>query len=218
MVRQDIAGGAGVVVDPHGDLAEYALGHCGPRADDCVYLDFADRGYLPIVNPLTLDVTTEAERLLAIEELVELFTRRTYHEWYGPRFEDTVRMALDTLRLRSPGAPYSLLDVPGLLRNSSTRRTVLKAVPSDSDLHDRWRVFDGMKDTEQAEMASWVLAKFAEFEQSEVLRFVLAARTSTFSLSDIVTRGKVLIVRLPEAIIGARAVSFLGSFIVSSVV
>lgn len=218
MVRQDIASGAGVVIiDPHGDLAEYALGHCGSRAEDCVYLDFADQDSLPIVNPLMLDVATEAERLLATEELVELFTRRTYHEWYGPRFEDTVRMALDTLRFRSPGAPYSLLDVPGLLRNSSTRRAVLKAIPSDSDLHDRWKVFDSMRDSDQAEMASWVLAKFAEFEQSEVLRFVLAAQHATFSLSDIVTSRKILIVRLPEAIIGARAVSFLGSFIVSRI-
>lgn len=217
MVRQDISSGAGVViVDPHGDLAEYALGHCGARVNDCLYLDFADRECLPVLNPLSLDVSTETERLLAVEELLEVFTKRTYHEFYGPRFEDTVRMALDTLHFQSPRSSYSILDVPGLLRKKS-RVSVLASLPHDSELHDRWRVFDRMKDTEQAEVINWVLAKFAELEQSEVLRAVLIAGKSSFSLSEVIAGNKILIVRLPETAIGSRAASFLGSLLVARI-
>jgi ABC-type cobalamin/Fe3+-siderophores transport system ATPase subunit len=218
MVRQDIANGTGVVViDPHGDLAEYALGHCAARSQDCLYLDFADRDHLPILNPLSLDVSTETERRLAVDELLDVFTKRTYHEWYGPRFEDTVRMALDTLRFRSPGAPCSILDVPGLLRNATALKGVLASLPPDSDLHARWKIFNRMKDTEQAEVINWVLAKFNELEQSEVLRFVLVARESSFSLAEVVAGRKILIVRLPEAEIGTRAASFLGSLLVARI-
>jgi hypothetical protein len=218
MVRQDITSGAGVVViDPHGDLAEYALGHCKDRINECIYLDFADHDYLPVFNPLSLDIANEGARLLAVEELLEVFTRRTYHEWYGPRFEDTVRMVLDTLYIRSAGAPYSILDVPSLLRDKRARKSILESLPADSDLQERWRVFEGMSETEQSEVINWVLAKFAEIEQSEVLRAVLGAQQSSFSLAQVIAKRMVLIVRIPEAVIGSHASSFLSSLLVTQI-
>jgi hypothetical protein len=218
MVRQDIQNGAGIaIIDPHGDLSEYALGHCGKRAADTILLDFGDPEYLPILNPLSLDVTTEEQYLLAVEELLELFSTRTFHEWYGPRFEDTIRLALDTLRHNNPHSAISLLDVPNILRDKGTRKAAKTAASTRSDLAARWRVFESMRDTEQAEVVNWVLAKFAELEQSLVMRHTLSARSATLSIEKAISSSKILIARLPEVTIGNRAASFIGALLVARI-
>jgi hypothetical protein len=216
MVRQDIESGAGVaVIDPHGDLAEYALGHCGSRADDCVYLDFADPQALPNLNPFGLDVDDEKSRLLSVEELIDQLVRRSHNAFYGPRFEDIVRLALDTLALDSSDEAISLLDVPKVFRDTSFRKSLIGG--ADVQLRGRWSNFTAMGITEQAELTNWVLAKFSELEQSEVLRSVLAGGAASLSLRRIIGGRGILIARLPEVEIGSRASSFLGSLLVTRI-
>lgn len=214
MVRQDIAAGAGVaIIDPHGDLADHALGHCTGRAKECIYLDFTDRDALPVLNPFGLDIDSEQSRLLAVEELIEQLVQRSHNEFYGPRFEDMVRLALDTLALDPAERPTSLLDVPRVLRDKAFRMSLL--ANADAELRGRWHNVDAMKPTEQAEVINWVLSKFSELEQSDVLRRVLSAGDATVSIANIVNGRGILIARLPEVEIGARASSFLGAMLVT---
>jgi hypothetical protein len=219
MVRFDIRSGHGVaIIDPHGDLAEYALGHCGERAAETIYLDFADDDFLPCVNPLSLDISTGRERSLAVEELLGLIARRGYSEWVGPRFETTVRMALDLLTAgKSDAGMVSLLDVGRVFRDQAFRKSLLDRAPNDSDVKDRWNLFAEMKPSDQAEIADWATSKFTELEKSAVLECVLAAQTASFSLRDCIRGGGIFIARLPEGIIGTRAASFLGSLFVSRI-
>ena len=219
MVRFDIMSGHGVaIIDPHGDLAEYALGHCGERAAETVYLDFADEEFLPCVNPLSLDIRTGRERSLAVEELLELIVRRGHSTWAGPRFEDTIRLALDLLEDGSPASQRaSILDIGRVFRDPAFQKKLLEHVPDDSDLRNRWNLFNEMKATDQAEVAHWATGKFTDLERSAVLECVLAAQPASFSLRDCIRSGGIFIARLPEGVIGTRAASFLGSLFVSRI-
>ena len=215
LVRQDVKAGRGVaVLDPHGDLVDYALGHAENRLDDIVLLDFGRADALPVLNPLQLDVSDPLALDLAIEELVEIVVKRVNADYTGPVFEDIVRLALESItheRMTSIVPPSFLYT--GTILNSGPARRWMARTFADTELGPRWQTFNRMKAETLAEHVRWVMAKFAEISKEGVLRSVLGGANPTTSIQDAVSDGKVLLVRLPEATIGPNAASFIGSLI-----
>ena len=213
MARQDIVAGKGVaVIDPHGDLVEYLLGHVGGREDEVTLLDFGDPHHTPVLNPLDLDVTTPADLALAIEEFIQILVHQSYHEFYGPRFEDIVRLTLESItRPEYPWHP-SVLDFIRIIRNED-RRKWLRELLRDADLVERWRIFEQMKRDEIGEVLHWALSKFSEMARDGVLSQVISGGPSTVSISECVRSGGILLVRIPEWEVSASAAAFLGSFV-----
>jgi len=218
LVRQDIAAGHGVcVIDPHGPLVDDALAHVGDRADEVVLLDFSQSDVLPILNPLLVDIKTPRDQELAVEELLDVLIRRSFNEFTGPVFEDTVRMMLSTLSnsaIREHGAPAIAAAVE-LLRETDARQWVQKVVKDDSTLKQRWITFNSMIAHTVAENVRWVLSKFAEFSPEGVLYPVTGAGGSPLSFEDIFRTRGILLVKLPEANIGRRAAGIIGSIVFS---
>jgi hypothetical protein len=213
MARQDIASGKGVaVIDPHGDLVDYLLGHVGDRLDEVLLLDFGNPDRSPVLNPLDLDCHSNDDRALAIEEFIQLLVHQSYHEFYGPRFEDIVRLTLESIsRDEYPWHP-SVLDLVRILRSKS-RRQWLHDLLDDPDLVERWNIFERQQPSEIAEVLHWALSKFSEMSRDGVLSHVISGGPSTVSIADTVKGGGVLLVRIPEWEISASAAAFLGAFV-----
>ncbi|MDU0294924.1 type IV secretory system conjugative DNA transfer family protein, partial [Saccharothrix longispora] len=176
-------------------------------------LDFGDPNYLPVLNPLDLDIESKADLDLAIAEFIQLLVKQSYHEFYGPRFEDIVRLALESITNEEyPFKPPSVIDLVRVLR-SKKRRTWIKSVLKEADLRERWDVFEQQPDTEIGQVLHWALSKFSEMQQDGVLGQVLSGGSSTVSIEDCVARGGVLLVKLPEWEMSRSAAAFLGAFI-----
>lgn len=217
MARQDIRDGRGVaVIDPHGDLVDYLACHTEGR-EDVVLLDFGDPEHVPVLNPLDLDVGSLSDRNKAIAEFIELMTRQSHHEHYGPRFENMVRLVLEsTTNDNYPIQPPSVLDVARILRDAD-RRKWLQSTIDVPGLRERWQSFNAQHGSNFAELIDWALAKFSEFEQDGTLRYVIAGGRSTVSINDTVRNGGVLLVKIPEWEMTTSAASLLGGFIQSRI-
>ncbi|MFF0359978.1 type IV secretion system DNA-binding domain-containing protein [Streptomyces fungicidicus] len=214
LVRQDIRNGNGcAVIDPHGDLVDYALEHAGDRVEDVVHLDFGDPAYLPVVNPFLIDVEAESDYQMAVEEILEIIIRRSYSQFTGPVFDDTTRLMLKTIwhqEIRGdllPSIPLALevLRTPGMRKWAAG---VLGDV--DPELADQWRAFEGMLASSVAETVRWAAAKFADFTSGNPLQ-LLTAGSSPLSFQDIYDERKILLVKLPETMMGPMSGQFLGS-------
>ena len=215
LARQDIRAGAGLaVIDPHGDLVDYLLRHVDKRADEVLLLDFGDPSAVPVLNPIDLDIDdarTGSQRL-AIDDFIRLLEQQSYHEFYGPRFEDVVRLTLESLVRSSLTNTATVLDVTRVLR-SKDQRSRLTASLRDPDLRDRWHNFEAQLETELAALIHWVLAKFSDMDQDGVLGPVLGGGRSSISINKVVEQGGILLVRIPEWEIGPAASSFMGALI-----
>lgn len=218
VVRQDIEAGGGLaVIDPHGDLVDYALAHVGERIDDVLLLDFSDPEYLPAFNPLLLDVESATEHELMVEELLDVIIRRTFNQWTGPVFEDCVQMILDSIvsrPIRDLGVVPSLAAGIDVFRSPQGRKwvpTILRS--TDPVLAGRWDTFNQMSGNEVAEHVRWVAAKFGDFAPAGVLFPVTSADEAGFSLDDVLEKGRILLLKMPEAVVGSRAAGFIGGLI-----
>jgi len=215
LARQDIAGGVGIaVIDPHGDLVEDLLKHVGDRVGDVTLLDFGQTDHLPILNPLNLDIADARDSDLAVEELVDILRARVHHTFTGPVFEDLLRLVFESMT--HPNYPFepSILDAGTLLRNVDARAWV-RSLFAGEELEERWRLLERRGAENLNEMLGWALAKFGEMSRDGVLRQCLGSGESTVSINGVVANRGVLLVRLPESVIGKRAASFLGSLILS---
>lgn len=219
LVRQDIEAGHGVaVIDPHGPLVDHALRHVGDRVNEVTLLDFSDPDYLPKLNPLLLDTDGDpGAQALAIEELLDVLVRKTFNQFAGPVFEDTVRMMLASVistDFEAHGPPSIPLAVE-LLRNAQARTWVAKVLKQDDVVAKQWENFNGMLPHTVAEHVRWVLAKFAEFGPDGALYSAMGAEKSPLSLNGIFQRGEILLVKIPESEVGSRAAGILGSVLFS---
>lgn len=127
IVRHDLGGsGPVIVVDPHGDLFDYAVRHATLR-DPIIALDFTE-DRVPSLNPIYLDAIDEAEVLANIEDLIETVVKEQYYQWSGPRFDDLMRMCLHSLVAAADennGEWARLGDVPTLIEDTEYRGRIV---------------------------------------------------------------------------------------------
>lgn len=213
MAREDILQKRGVaVIDPHGDLVDFLLGHLADR-DDVVLLDFENESHLPVLNPLDLDVKAGDSRILAMERFIQLLIRQSPYESYGSRFEDLMRLTLESINDKSyPLKEPTILDIVRILRNDKSRRWISHAL-ADYTLKDRWLNFDGLSRAEISQVLTRALSKFSEISQDGVLGHVLAGGPSSVSIDRVVHGGGVLLVKIPEYALSRSAAALLGNFI-----
>lgn len=220
IVRHDLSlKSAVVVIDPHGDLFDYALRHVvGHR--EFVSLDFSSNS-IPSINPIYLDATDEAGVLRNIDDLVEAMVASTYHEFAGPRFRDIARLCLETLVAvadESSGRFASLTDVTTLIEDRRYRDgEVGKLVGlGRGDLKRRWDAHHRMKLEEQAEVEQWFVSKFSDFRRSTRFQAAVSGRPD-ISLEACLKNHSALLIRVPTIGLGVGPSRFLGSLIVERV-
>ncbi|GIJ30724.1 hypothetical protein Vqi01_58860 [Micromonospora qiuiae] len=212
----DLAGKRGlVVIDPHGDLVDYLAWHCQDRLAETVLLDFGRPDYLPVLNPLLLDIHDERSKILHTTDFLRVLESRYYNEFTGPVFDDMVRQALETMFEPDFPVPRSLDLVETMYRNREIRRMVAHSIESNTVLRDRWNVFESISESERAERVVWMLSKFADLmpSGSRVRASLCSTRPSPLSIDQIVWNNGVLLVKIPESALGSGAASFIGSLL-----
>ncbi|WP_344234565.1 type IV secretory system conjugative DNA transfer family protein [Kribbella hippodromi] len=218
IAEQDIRSGYGVaVITPHGDLIDHLLDTVGDRADDVTLLDFGDPEAVPLLNPLTLDTEGQTEYVESTARVVDLFAKRTFNQFAGPVFADSVRLALETTAALVPktGAYPTLAAAIEIVKSDKLQRwartEVMKVRP---DLGEEWERLFNMRGSELAETSRWVTAKFNDLGPHSALRAITTQLAdSPLSIRDIYRKNKILLVRLPDTHMPAATASVLGALI-----
>lgn len=214
LVLQDIEQRRGlVVIDPKGDLVDDILARVpADRRDDVVVLDPADHARPVGFNPLA-GHRTKAAAELAVDGLLAVF-RQLWSDSWGPRTQDVLHATLLTLTRRGDA---SLVMLPLLLTNDGFRRSLVQQAVRDDPfaLGPFWDWYDRLSDGERANVIAPVMNKLRAFLLRPSMRAVLGQVTPGFSLSQVFTERKVLLVSLSKGLVGPEASQLLGSLIVA---
>ena len=205
------------VLDPHQDLARAIVASAPPAVRDrMVYVDCSDKGNLPSLN--LLDTAVFPDRELQVENCV-IAMRAIWRDSWGPRMELVLRNALMTLHAWNERCPrdqqLTVADVPSVLLDRRRREEMVKAI-GDEHIAATWdESYEVLSPRQQLETASPVLNKLTRFRLSGTLRAVFGQPRSSFSLTDLVRNGGVLIVNGAANVIGRDSASLLGATIIN---
>ena len=209
LTMADIKAGRGVlVVDPKSDLVNDILASIPEsRADDVVVIDPSDPcpvGFNPFAFKDLGNPNLIADSILAV-------FKEVFAENWGIRSQDVFTAALLTLAQTENA---SLLWLPTLLTNEDFRRKITSGIKDKIGLEPYWEGFEAMKDTQRMTEIAPVLNKMRQFLMRPGLRNVLGQSKPKFSLTDLFTKNKIVLVPLNKGIIGAESARLLGSLIV----
>ena len=209
LILSDIAAGRSVlVIDPKADLVGDILARVPESRDsDVVVIDPSDAnpvGFNPLAFKDYRNPGLIADAVLAVFQEV-------FKENWGIRSQDVLSAALLTL-VQTEGA--SLLWLPALLTDEAFRRRITSKITDKIGLAPFWAGFEAMKDTERRQEIAPVLNKIRQFLLRPGLRNVLGQAQPRFSLADLFTKPKIVLVPLNKGIIGAESARLLGSLIV----
>jgi hypothetical protein len=209
LVEQDINDGrAVVVIEPKGDLVDDVLARIPEqRQADVVVLDPTDPRPVGF-NPLTR-IGQPAE--VVADNLLSVF-KALYADAWGPRLQDILHACLLTLARRDDA---SLVMLPLLLTNPGFRRSLTAGLRDPIGLGPFWAWYAALSDAERAAVIAPVMNKLRQWLLRPSLRAVLGQRRPAFSVRQVFTERKILLVPLRSGVMGPEAASLLGSLVVS---
>lgn len=213
MVINDLKNDEGIcVIDPHGDLVETVLNYIpSRRVNDVVYFDPADPERTVKIN--LFEGENVAHRELIASGIVSIFQKLYAYSW-GPRLEYILRNALLTL-LKSPQARLS--DVTDLLTDEKFRKRLVENL-DDPILKNFWtNEFDRMQDRMRTEAVAPILNKVGQFVSSPLIRDVVNAPKSSFSIEEIMDHKKILLVNLSQGRLGEDNATLLGAMLITKI-
>jgi hypothetical protein len=209
-----------LLIDPHRDLAEDALGLVPPeREADVVFLDLADARRPVGLN--LLDVGLGWDHGRAVNNALTIFQREFGDRSWGPRMEDVFRTALRTLvagnaarcavdPISGRAAQYTLLDVPALLRVDGFRRSVLAQI-DEPGIQDWWsNYYDTVDRRFQTEIQNPVLTKIHRVEGITAARRIVGQPASTIDPGRWLRDGSIVIVNTARGTLGENVSALLG--------
>jgi hypothetical protein len=216
-----------VLVDPHSDLAEAALGLVpAGRQADVVCLDVGRARQRPFgLNLLDVGLGWDRDRL--VENALLLF-RHEFDQFWGPRMELVFRFALLLLLEANQqlcrGDPsggrdrqYTILEVPRVLEDEAFREALLPNVV-DPQQRAWWSsFFDPLDRRFRLEMINPVQTKTYKFAANEAARAIVGQSRSTVDPAGWVRDGALVVVDLARASVGADIAALLGGALVNLV-
>ncbi len=220
MIRQDILAGEGVgVVDPHGELIDYVLGHIPKeRADDVVLFDPSDTERPLGLNFLEIDPTKPVQKSSAIDEFFKIL-KTVYKDTpdaFGPLFEKFFRYSIMLLLDDYEHEVPTIADIARVFADEDYRNDKLSR-EKNGDVVRFWK-FEAEQmsgDWSLPNMSGYITSKFAPFLLSEYVRPIVTQGKSSINFRDIMDTKKILLVKLPKGIIGELNMSLLGMIMVS---
>jgi len=209
MVVDDVHAGRGaVVIDPRGDMIGDILDRIPATVADRVHIiDPAQEAGSAYFNPLEGD-----DPHLAVDNLTGIFARIFQRHW-GPRIDDTLRVALLTL-LKHANPTLGL--VPPLLNDDHFRAYFTAPLTDVEGLHGYWQWYDSMNEVTRAQVIGPVLARLRQFLLRDFVKHTVGQTTSSFNMRQVLDGG-LLLVRLPKGILGEDTTRVLGSLVVARV-
>lgn len=214
MIIQDMENGSGFgVIDPKGDLVGEILKHVPvERFDDIVLFDPTDRERPVGFN--MLEAVGADQRSLAASQVVLIFKKLFDYSW-GPRLEHILRYSVLTL-LEVPRA--TLIDVPQLLVDEEYRKEVLKFVnnPIVKAFWER-EYREITKGRDYIRTVEPILNKVGPWLAYPEIRNIVGQARSSFDVKSIMDRGKILLVSIPEGLLGEDTSAMFGAMMVAKI-
>lgn len=200
------------VIDPHGDLVETLLDYIpSHRINDVVYFNPADSKRTVRIN-LFEGENVEHRELIA-SSIISVFKKLYGYSW-GPRLEYILRNALLTL-LKVPQAKLS--DILRLLTDDNYRQQVVEKL-DDQILKDFWvNEYNKLHQRERSQHIASILNKVGQFVSSPLVRNVVNATSSSFSIEDVMNQGKILLVNLSQGKLGEDNATLLGAMLITKI-
>lgn len=212
LITQDLTDNLPVVVIEPKDLVTDLLARIpAHRQDDVVLLDPLDDAPVGI-NPLAkTDGDARSPELIA-DGLLATF-EALYGEGLGPRSSDILRYCLGALALHDNA---SLVMLPLLLNNPAFRHSITKqAIARDPiGAGSFWAWYDSLS----PEMTATVTAPLSNKLRpllTPTLRAVLAQRSPAFTVRQVLTERKILLVPLQKGVLGSSAAQLLAAVVLS---
>lgn len=218
MLRQDIEAGKGVcVIDPHGDLAEFALSIVpAERAEDVIYFDPGDVDYPMALNMLEIDPAHPEQKSMVIDELFGIFDKLyDLKQVGGPMFEkyfkNSALLLLDDYAHEAP----TLADISRVLVDDAYRADKLSR-ETNPLVKQFWELEAEKAQGEQSlsNMAPYITSKITSFVFNEFLRPIINQSKSSFNFREVMDQQKILVVNLSKGRIGDLNANLLGMIIV----
>ena len=210
MFIQDILEGRGVVmIDVHGDAVKRARSLIPAELfTKTIYLDPGDPDWIPLWNPLDLEVGRDPYRLA--DDIVGSL-RRVFSDW-GDRLEHVIRNGLIGLSYLKSA---SLLDLYSLVRQGSAeseelRRQIVTA-GIDEPVKKFWQT-DFLKDYRKADLQA-PKHKLSKLVSAGSVSLMLSQVESRISFRRIMDEGMILLVDLSN--VGSDVAEILGAFMLS---
>ncbi len=214
MIRQDIENGEGVaVIDPHGELVEYALANVPKhRIDDVVLFEPFDLARPCGLNMLEYD--TPEQKDFAVQEMIAIFYKLFPPEIIGPMFEHYMRNAMLAL-MADQENPGTLVEIPKMFTDPEFLKVRLAKV-KDPVVKSFWtKEWAQTTGNTRSDMLGYVVSKIGRFIENEMMRNIIGQSHSGFDLAKIMDEGKIFLANLSKGQAGEVNSSLLGLILVS---
>lgn len=213
MVVNDMLAGHGLaLIDPHGDMAEKVLDYVpADRVKDIVYFNPADTDHPLGFN--ILDNVSADHRHLVASGLMGVF-KKIWPDVWSARMEYILNNTILAL-LECNNA--TLLSINRLLADTKYRNSVVKRV-TDPVVKAFWVTeFDKYDEKYRREAVAAIQNKIGQFLSASIVRNIIAQRTSTFNVREIMDTNKIFIVNLSKGRIGEDASRLLGGMLITKI-
>jgi hypothetical protein len=207
MIVQDLRNGEGfAVLDPHGDLIDWILGHIpDERIQDVLLLDPSDEEY-PIGFNI-LSARSEVEKNLLASDLVAVF-RRLSTSW-GDQMTSVLGNAILAFLESSKGG--TLADLRRFLVEVDFRESFLGTV-KDPDVVYYWqREFPLLTGRPQAPL----LTRLDTFLRPKIIRNMVTQKEDKLDFRQMMDGKKILLAKLAQGSIGEENAYLLGTLLVA---
>ena len=206
LIRQDIENGEGLAVfDPHGDLVDVILGTVPPeRIDDVIVFDPSDDQFPIGFNILAAH--SDFERSLLASDLTSIF-RRLSTTW-GDQMESVLRNAILAFLESSRGG--TLAELRRFLLDAAFRKDFLGTVTDPEIVYYWTKAFPQLTG---GKSVGPVTTRLDEFLARKPIRYMVSQDANRLDFSEILDRGRILLVRLPQGLIGRENTALLGSLV-----
>lgn len=218
MIAQDIRAGRGLaVVDPHGDMIDNLLNRIPrDRTADVIVFDLLDRER-PIGFNL-LQWRSIAERDLIIDSLYQHMDHMyDLRQTGGPMWESYFRGMLKLLMgdAPRPGFTPTILEFKRCFTDRNFRHWLLESV-SDQQVKDFVaEAEDAGGEAALANMAPYVSSKWSRFINDVALQRIIGQEETSFDFDNIMSEGKIFLVKLAKGRFGPEVSALLATMLVS---
>jgi hypothetical protein len=180
-----------------------------------VLFDPAARTAPPCLNVLQ-GAADGSETDVITDNITGIF-RRIYAAFWGPRTDDIFRAAVLTLLRSVPAGSglVTLADIPSLLGSDAYRRRKTSAI-TDPVLKGFWEWYEQLSGASRAHAVGPLMNKLRAFLLRPFVAQAIAAGPSTFTMSQVLDEGGLLLARLPKGVLGEETCRLLGSFILAA--
>ena len=218
MIVQDIRMGRGLaVVDPHGDMIDNILKRIPPeRAEDVIVFDLLDRDR-PIGFNL-LEWKTIPERDLIIDSLYQhmdhMYDMKTTG---GPIFESYFRGILKLLMgdAPRPGFVATLLEFKRCFTDKKFRHWLLSTIKDQQVIEFVKEAENAGGEAALANIAPYISSKWSRFINDVSLQRIIGQEETSFDFDEIMSTGKIFLVKLAKGRFGPEVSALLANMLVS---